>query len=370
MVVVQFVISVSLIAGTFLIYRQLDYINNKNLRIDNKDLAVIALRDRTMMQNYKTLKAEMQNLPGILDVTGSSAYLGNFQQRRGFFPEGGTADNMILMLHLQTDYNYLEVLKAKFLQGRNFFENSIADSNAIIINRAYWEKLGWENPLEKNIYIPGADDNHYPLKIVGVIENFNYASLHEEVKPLIVMNEPGRINYLSIKIKPENQKEVLGLIASKWEEFYPAYPFEYFMQQSKYEEMYSSESDMSRLFIYFTMLAVFIAALGLFGLSSFTAEQRTKEIGIRKVLGSSVSQILSLLSKEFSRLVIVAIIIAVPLSWFGMDKWLQKFAYQTGISWWIFVVSGVLAILISYLTILFQALKASRTNPVEALKYE
>ncbi len=142
------------------------------------------------------------------------------------------------------------------------------------------------------------------------------------------------------------------------------------MQQTKYEEMYTSESNMSRLFVYFSMLAVFIAALGLFGLSSFTAEQRTKEIGIRKVLGSSVSQILSLLSKEFSRLVIIAIVIAVPLSWFGMDKWLQEFAYQTGISWWIFAVSGILAILISYLTILFQALKASRTNPVEALKYE
>jgi len=370
MVVLQFVISVSLIAGTFLIYRQLDYINNKDLGIENKDLAVIALRDRSMMQNYKTLKAEMQNLPGVLNVTGSSAYLGNFQQRRGFFPEGGTDDNMILMLYLQTDQSYLEVLNAKFLQGRNFFDNSIVDSNAIIINRAYLDKLGWENALEKNIYIPGGDDNHYPLKIIGVVENFNYASLHEEVKPLIIMNDPSRINYLSVKISAENQKQVLDLIGNKWEEFYPAYPFEYFMQQSKYEEMYTSESNMSRLFIYFSLLAIFIAALGLFGLSSFTAEQRTKEIGIRKVLGSSTSQVLGLLSKEFSRLVIIAIVIAVPLSWFGMDKWLQEFAYQTGISWWIFVVSGVLAILTSYLTIIFQALKASRTNPVEALKYE
>ena len=312
----------------------------------------------------------MQNLPGVLDVTGSSAYLGNFEQRRGFFPEGGTDDNMMLMLYLQADQSYLEVMEAKFLAGRNFFDNSIADSNAIIINQAYLDILGWDNPLEKNIYIPGGDDNDYPLKIVGLIENFNYSSLHEEVKPLIVMNDPSRINYLSVKIKPENQKQVLDLIAAKWEEFYPAYPFEYFMQQAKYEEMYTSESNMSRLFVYFSMLAVFIAALGLFGLSSFTAEQRTKEIGIRKVLGSSVSQILRLLSKEFSRLVIIAIVIAVPLSWFGMDKWLQEFAYQTGISWWIFLISGVLAIFISYLTIIFQALKASRSNPVEALKYE
>ncbi len=211
MVVVQFVISVSLIAGTFLIYRQLDYINNKDLGVDNRDLAVIALRDRIMTQNYKTLKAEMQNLPGVLDVTGSSAYLGNFEQRRGFFPEGGTDDNMMLMLYLQTDQNYLEVMDAKIIKGRNFFENSIADSNAIIINQAYLDILGWDDPLEKNIYIPGGNDNDYPLKIVGLIENFNYASLHEEVKPLIIMNDPSRINYLSVKINPENQKQVLGI---------------------------------------------------------------------------------------------------------------------------------------------------------------
>jgi len=370
MVVVQFIISVFLIAGTLLIYRQISYINNKDLGIDNKNLAVIALRNRSMTQNYSSLKAEMENLPGVLEVTGSSSYLGNFQQRRGFYPEGGTVDNMILMLHLQTDPNYLEVLNAHFLQGRNFFENSKADSNAIIINKAYLEELGWNDPLGKNIYIPGEGDVGYPLKIIGVIDNFNFASLHEDVMPLIIMNQPERIRYLSIKINPEDKKQVLSLISSKWEELFPEYPFEYFMQQTKYEEMYSSEVNMSRLFVYFTILAIFIAALGLFGLSSFTTEQRTREIGIRKVLGSTTSEILVLLSKEFARLVIIAIIIAIPVSWFGMDKWLQSFAFQTNISWWIFAISGIMAILIAYLTIIFQALKASRTNPVKALKYE
>jgi putative ABC transport system permease protein len=371
MVITQFIISIFLIAGTMLIYRQLNYINKKDLGIDNKNLVVVSLRNSSMTNNYESLKGEMKNLPGVIDVTGSSSYLGNFQQRRGFYPQGGDIDDMILMLHMQADPNYLEVFDANIVLGRNFFENSIADSNAIVINKAYQKKLGWEDPLGKLIFIPGNEgEEGYPLKIVGVVEDFNYASLHEEVMPLIIMNQPERINYLSIKINPEDKKQVLGLISAKWESLYPEYPFEYFMQQTKYEEMYTSEVNMSRLFVYFTFLAIFIAALGLFGLSSFTTEQRTREIGIRKVLGSTVPEILILLSKEFSRLVIIAIVIAIPVSWFGMDKWLQSFAFQTNISWWIFAVSGLLAILIAYLTIIFQALKASRTNPMDALKYE
>ncbi len=372
MVITQFIISIFLIAGTLLIYRQLNYINNKDLGIDNKNLVVVSLRNSAMTKNYMSLKAEMKNLPGVIDVTGSSSYLGNFQQRRGFYPEGGDIDDMILMLHMQADPNYLDVFDANISTGRNFFENSIADSNAIIINKAYQKELGWDDPVGKLIYIPGGVEGEegFPLKIVGVVEDFNFASLHEEVMPLIIMNQPERINYLSIKINPEDKKQVLGLISAKWESLYPEYPFEYFMQQTKYEEMYTSEVNMSRLFVYFTFLAIFIAALGLFGLSSFTTEQRTREIGIRKVLGSSISEILILLSKEFSRLVIIAIVIAIPISWFGMDKWLQSFAFQTNISWWIFVVSGILAILIAYLTIIFQAIKASRTSPVDALKYE
>lgn len=372
MVITQFIISIFLIAGTLLIYQQLDFINDKDLGIDNKNLVVVSLRNSNMTKNYSSLKAEMKNLPGVIDVTGSSSYLGNFQQRRGFYPEGGDIDDMILMLHMQADPNYIEVFDANISLGRNFFENSIADSNAIIINKAYQKELGWEDPVGKMIYIPGGIEGEegFPLKIVGVVEDFNFASLHEEVMPLVIMNQPERINYLSIKINPEDKKQVLGLISAKWESLYPEYPFEYFMQQTKYEEMYTSEVNMSRLFVYFTFLAIFIAALGLFGLSSFTAEQRTREIGIRKVLGSTVPEILMLLSKEFSRLVIIAIVIAIPVSWFGMDKWLQSFAFQTNISWWIFAVSGFLAILIAYSTIIFQAIKASRTNPVDALKYE
>ena len=371
MVVSQFIISIFFVASTLLIYRQLDYMNNKDLGVDNKNLVIVTLRNQSMTSNDNSLKAEIQNLPGVVDVTGSSSYLGNFQQRRGFYPEGGDMDDMILMLYIQADPNYLEVFDARFLKGRNFFENSIADSNAIVINKAYQSELEWEDPLGKHIYIPGNEaEDAYPLKIIGVVEDFNFASLHEEVMPLIIMNQPERIRYLAIKIVPEDKQKVLELISAKWDKLYPEYPFEYFMQQTKYEEMYAPEVNMSRLFVYFTFLAIFIATLGLFGLSSFTTEQRTREIGIRRVLGSSTSEILILLSKEFAKLVIVALVIAIPVSWFGMDKWLQNFAFQTNISWWIFAVSGLLAGLIAYATILVQAVKASATNPIDALKYE
>ncbi len=371
MVIIQFIISVFLVASTLLIFRQLKYISDKDLGIDNKNLVIIALRSSSMTTNYNSLKAEMKNLPGVLDVTGSSSYLGNFQQRRGFYPEGGSDDDMILLLNIQTDPNYLNVFNVRFLKGRNFFENSIADSNAIVINKAYQDKLCWQDPLGKLIFIPGNEgEEGYPLKIVGVVEDFNFASLHEKVMPLIIMNQPKRIRYLAIKINPENQQQVLEVISSKWEALYPDYPFEYFMQQTKYEEMYKAEVNMSRLFIYFTILAIFIAALGLFGLSSFTAEQRTREIGIRKVLGSSIPEILILLSKESARMVVIAIVIAIPLSWFGMDKWMQNFAFRTNVAWWIFAVSGIIAIIIAYAAILFQAIKASRKNPVDSLKYE
>ena len=294
-----------------------------------------------------------------------------FSKDRGFYPEGGDNDDMILLLNIQTDPNFLKVFNAHLLQGRNFFENSMNDSNAIIINKAYQDQLGWNDPLNKQIFIPGdKGEKAYPLKIVGVVDNFNFASLHADVMPLIIMNQPERIRYLAIKITPENQQEVIQSISSKWKVLYPDFPFEYFMQQTKYEELYTKEVNMSRLFVYFTILATLIAALGLYGLSSFIAEQRTKEIGIRKVLGSPISQILILLSKEFARLTVIAIILAFPLSWYGMDKWLENFAFQTNIPWWIFALSGLMAILITYLATVFQAIKASRTNPVEALKFE
>ncbi|MCF8369714.1 MAG: ABC transporter permease [Bacteroidales bacterium] len=371
MVVIQFMISVFLISGTLLIYQQLNYINKKDLGIDQNDIVVISLRDSKMLENYSTLKAELANIPGVYNLTGASSYLGNFQQRRGFYPEGKGLDDMVLTLNLQADANYLNLFNGKFSSGRNFFENSIADSNAVVINQAYADQLGWEEPVGKHIYIPGASEKEStPLRIVGVIENFIFASLHQEVKPLIIMNDPSMIRYLSLKIKPEKQLETIQLISSKWEALFPGFPFEYFMQQSKYDEMYKKEVNMGQLFIYFSLLALFIAVLGLLGLASYSTQQRTKEIGVRKVLGSTTSEILMVLTKDFSKWVVLAIILTSPIAYFAMDRWLGNFAFHTKITPGIFIISGLLAFLVANITILAQAIKASNTNPVDSLKYE
>jgi len=371
LVVIQFMISVFLLAGTFLINQQLIYIQNKDLGIDQKNIVVISLRNKNMIDNYNSLKAEMSNLPGVLNVTGSSAYLGQFQQRRGFFEEGKGLKDMVLTLYVQVDQNYLDFSRTELIQGRNFFENSIADSNAIIINQADLEQLGWQEPVGKYIFIPGqTKDESIPLRVVGVVKNFNFASLHQDIKPLIVMNSPERIRYLSLKIDPENMDEIIGLISAKWEMLFPGFPFEYFMQQSIYNEMYRQEVNMGSLFGYFSVLALFIAILGLLGLSSYSVEQRTREIGIRKVLGSSVKEILILLTKDFSKWVILAIVIAIPITYFAMDSWLSHFAFHTDISWRVFLMSGIIAFTIAYIIILFQAMKVSRANPVDSLQYE
>jgi putative ABC transport system permease protein len=370
-VVIQFVISIFLITATLLIHRQLNFLSNKDLGVDIHDVVVIPLRNSQMISRYQTLKGEIKNIPGVMDVTGSSAYLGNLQQRRGFYPEGGTINDMVLTLNIQVDNNYIDVFSPTLLAGRSFFENSIADSNAIIINQAYKNYLGWDDPIGKSLFIPGdSDANAYALKIVGVVDDFHYASLHEEVKPLIIMNNTGNSRYMVVKINASDQKSVMNALSTRWEALNPDYPFEYFMQQSIYDKMYYKEVNMGKMFLSFSILAMFIASLGLFALASFTAIRRTREIGIRKVLGCSVGGILGMVTFDFIKLIFLAILIAIPITWILLEKWLQGFAFRTSVDGWIFLISSFTAILIGCITVFLHALKAAQTNPVLALKYE
>lgn len=371
LVVAQFIIAVFLLSCTFLINRQLKYLQKRDLGIDQNNIAVISLRDRRMVEDYSTLKAELKAVSGVIDVTGSSAYLGNFQQRRGFYKQGEDIKDMVLTLYNQVDPDYLDFYGADLILGRSFFENSQADSNAIVINQAYLEQLGWENPLGKTIFIPGnSPEESTPLRIVGVVQNFNYASLHDEVKPLILMNAPKSARYLSLRMNPQYSDETLRLIAAKWELLYPAYPFEYFIQQSVYDEMYKGEVNMRSLFGYFSLIGLFIAILGLLGLSSYSTALRTREIGIRKVLGSSVKEILTLITLDFSKWIMLAVLISIPVAYFSMDRWLSHFAFHTRITPELFILPGFIVFLVAFITILLQAYRASNVNPVESLHYE
>ena len=371
MVIIQFTISIILICSTIVIYKQLSFIKSKDIGLNKDDLIVIPMRGRDIITKYQTIKSELSNLSGVKDATASSSYLGNFGQRRGYYAEGTLRRNTFMILNLQVDQNYLNVMEINLLSGRNFYKDSELDSNAVIINKALKDHLGWKDAIGKSIYI-AADTvtNDYQLKVIGVMDNFNYASLHEEIKPFLMNLQENRLRYIYIKISHSNQNEILKRIETKWNELNPSTPFDYFFQESKFGELYSSEQKMGNLFIYFSILAIFIALLGLFGLSLFSINQRVKEIGIRKVLGSSVFEVIRLLSFSFLKLVLLSSIIAIPIAWFAMNKWLQNFAFSTQLNWWIFAVSALIAVIISLTTVILQSYFSAIKNPVDSLRYE
>jgi len=372
MVVLQFVISVFLIFSTLAIYRQLQFLQTKDIGINKEDVIIVPIRGGELMAKYETMQDELRLIPGVKDVSASSNYLGSFEQRRGYYPEGTTRKGSWMMNNVQVDYNYLDMMNTKLLMGRSFNPNRKLDSNAIIINESLMNKLEWEDPLGRFIYLPvgetAAEDT--PLKIVGVVKDFNFASLHDPVEPLLIQLNPARFRYLDIKIDQRNVQGILGMIESKWQEFTADQPFDYFFQDTRFDSFYVAETQMTNLFIYFSVLALFIAAIGLFGLALYTTERRTREIGIRKVFGGSIQQILKLLTREFIRWVVIANLIAWPLAWYFMHTWLQNFAYQTNIAWWIFALSAIFSLMIALITVSWQSIRATLQNPVESLRYQ
>jgi len=371
MVTLQFIITIFLIACTLVIFKQMDFTRKKELGVNIDNMIVAPMRSRQMFESFSSQKAELMQVSGVEEITAFSAYVGNFQQRRGYYAEGELSDNMWMIRNIQVDYNWMDVFDIDVVEGRDFSPTVKADSAAIIVNKALVKEVGWLDPIGKTISLPGPNLTDGPqFKVIGVTDDFNYASLHETVKPLIIHIDPDRVRYLGIKYDPSASSAVLARLTEKWEELNPGYPFDYFFLQDKFKQLYYSEKQMAGVFSNFTYLAIIIACLGLFGLVSFITEKRTKEIGIRKVLGSSVNDIIMLFNKNFFILVIIASAISIPLAWYAMNRWLQNFAYHTKIDWWIFVVSILAAIAISVITVTIQTYKSASKNPVEAIKYE
>ncbi len=369
MVILQFIISVFLICSTIVVYRQLTFMESKDIGINKSNLITISMREAKVRENYETIKAEFSNISGVNAVTSSSRALGYFNQRMGFLPEGGLPTDSRMILFLEVDPNYLNIMKTKMMMGRNFHENSQTDSSSIIINNSLRNDLGWDNPLGKHMIISDADAGEIKLKIIGVVNDFNYASLHEDIKPMIIFTRPSNY-YISVRYNPLNKVQIIKKLEEKWSEMYPSIPFDYFIQEERLNELYRSENTMGDLFVYFTFLAIFIAILGLFGLTTHNAEQRTKEVGIRKVMGGSITKIVRLLTSEFAILVIISNVIAWPLAYYFSYDWLQNFSYRTDIKWWIFPLSGILSLGISTIIVGIKAYQSASKNPVDALKYE
>lgn len=372
LVVFQFTISIMLIIGTLVIYNQLSYIRNKDIGFNRSQVLVIQNTDALKGQ-AATFRNELLQISGVQNATLSGFLPVNYNRSNDALFTSTSFDEKTAMSTQiwGVDENYIPALDMKLLDGRNFSPDFGTDSTGIIINEAAAKFLATKDLLNKKLYriedIETKKINEY--HIIGVIKNFNFSSLRDVITPLglILENEPGNI---SVRINTANVSAVIDRIKNKWQTMASGQPFEYSFMDDQFNNLYASEQKTGRIFIAFAVLAIVIACLGLFGLVTYAAEQRTKEIGIRKVLGANVPNIVAMISKDFLKLVFIAFLFAFPIAWWAMNKWLQDFAYRVNIGWWIFFAAGALAIMIALVTVSFQAIKAAVANPVKSLRTE
>jgi len=373
LVVFQFFISICLIIGTLVIYNQLKYIQSKDLGY-NRDQVLIVQNVYNIGKQTKLFKKEVEKLPDVLNVTltGFLPTEGNNNSTTLFEDHTMDSKKALSSQIWSVDENYLPTLGMKILAGRNFSNQMATDSSAVIINETAAKKLGFADPINKQLYMPM--DNMAkiikPVHIIGVVKDFNFHSLRDNITPVVLQYQDDW-GALAVKVKTANVSALLARVKDKWNELAPGQEFQYSFMDADFKAAYDTEQRIGAIFITFTSLAIIIACLGLFGLAAYAAEQRTKEIGIRKVLGATVSTIVAMLSKDFIKLVLIAIALASPLAWWAMQKlFLQSFAYRQDIQWWVFAASGGGAIIIAFITVSYQSIKAALSNPVNSLRSE
>ncbi|HVX48700.1 MAG TPA: ABC transporter permease [Chitinophagaceae bacterium] len=372
LVVFQFMASIALMIGTIVIYRQLHYIQTINIGF-NKDQVLIIDNAYTLGNNVDAFKQDVLKMAGVktgtlsgyLPVSSSSRSDNVFSSS----PEMNTK-NGLDMQNWRVDYDYINTFGMQLAKGRNFSREYGSDSSAVILNETAAQVFNFKDPIGQKIYRPGDNPSHpIAYTVIGVVKNFNFESLKQNVGPLglFLSHNTG---LASFKVTAANAQDIVKNVERTWKTMAPGLPFSYRFLDDSFNDMYSAEQRIGTIVLIFSVLAIVIACLGLFGLSTYIAEQRTKEIGIRKVLGASVSSIVQLLSKDFMLLVLVAFVIAAPVAWWGMNKWLADFAYRTAVDWWIFALAAVLALGIALATMSFQAIRAALMNPVKSLRTE
>ncbi len=372
LVVLQFSISIFLMIVTFVISRQLHFVQNKNLGFESEQVLYLPMKGN-MSQNYEAIKNEILRDKNILNVAATSGMLVDMlSSYDGFDWEGKTPDKRLSMVLGSVDHDYIQTLKMEMAEGRSFSREYPSDvTSGFIVNESAVKAMGIKSPISKQFTFEEREAWREGT-IIGVVKDFHFQSLHSLIEPFVMIIAPDRFNYLCLRIKADyaDLSETLDFLETTWKKFAPGYPFEYTFLDEEFEGMYRSEQQTRKIFSNFTFLAIFISCLGLFGLASFTIERRTKEIGIRNVLGASVFGIVRLLSKEFIILVAISNLIAWPLAYYGSKQWLQNFAYHIDLSWPFFAISGLLTLLIAIMVVSFQSLKVAFTNPVESLRYE
>jgi len=362
-VVLQYTVSIAMIICSVFLYKQLSYIRHNDRGYDKNNILLVPMKTENIYQRHELLKAEFWNISAIEHIAACYDYPGSGYTSNGYVPEGH--EETMLTTVLYTDEDFVPLLGLKMMAGRNFSKLMETDKSKYLVNETYIRQIGWKDPLGKTIERNGKHE------VIGVVSDFNFATLHEPIAPLIIsLEREGRFHYFMIRVKEGQANDVIEQLGTKWEQIVPEIPFEYSYLEDMDQTGYLKEKRQATLILLFTVLAILISFMGLFALTSYETVRQTKNIGIRKVNGASAFEILVLLLGRFTRWVLISILLACPFAFYAINRWLQNFAYKTNLSWWVFIVAGVAAILISILTVSWQTLKAAMRNPVDALYYE
>jgi putative ABC transport system permease protein len=371
LVIVQFSMSVILIIGTIVVFNQLHYMKNRRLGFHKELVVVIPVSDDSTLESLRPVKDEIKGHRGVLNVAASSHVPGQTTFVNPYVPEGFSLDQMQYMGELYIDHDFIPTMGIEMAAGRNFSANLQTDiQESVVINEAAAKKFGWDDPIRKTIQKLTGSSQLAKYNVIGVTKDFHVESLRKQIIPLFIRYTTHIYNSLIVRISSENIPQTLSFLQNKMAQIDPNRPFEYSFLDDSFDSQYRAEERLSSLFSYFSLLAIFIACLGLFGLASFTAEQRTKEIGVRKALGASVSGIVVLLSKEFFKWILISNIIAWPVAYYLLHRWLQGFAYRANLTLVVFIFAAVLSFVVALVTVGFQAIRAAMSNPSESLRYE
>jgi putative ABC transport system permease protein len=361
LVVLQFVASTTLIVGTIVLSAQMKYMREMNPGYDREQVLVCQMRN--MSSHFAAVKTELERQPSILGVSGASDNIMNFSGSANGFAEweGKTMEGMSIHSQLRVDTSFVRVMRLNLIDGTNFTSN--IPYAQYILNEAAVKALGITDPVGKWV-------ETRERRIVGVVKDFHFESLHKEIRPMVMFYDPRYIGTLYVRTNAGQAQQAIAAVEKSWKEYHPENAFVYSFLDDTFDRMYKSDIQTNQLFGTFSIIAIIISCLGLFGLVVFSAELKTKEIGIRKVLGASITNIVQLLSHEFLILVGIAILIAFPLAYYWLDSMLKDFAYRISLSWWMFAAAVLITIVLTLLTVGLQAVKAAMKNPVEAIKTE
>ena len=368
LIVVQFIISITLIICTLFLIKQLDFIKNSDSGYNKENIYYVKITPE-IKEKIEIFKQRIEQNPNILDYSLSSSLAGNTYYMEGVESMYRGEKKDVLYDGLIVDANFMNMMNYEFISGRSFSENNLSDIGNVIINEAAMKKYEWDDPLDAQI-LRDSDSTGY---VIGVVKNFYSKSLHKEIKPVVLFNNPKEANFINLKLssgKKQTQTEIKNFIKELCEEISPNFPPEYGLLEDNLQGLYSEEKKYEKILIYFSILAILISCLGVFGMASFMTEKRTKEIGIRKVLGSNIFSIIQLLSKQYMIWIFISFIISCPIAYYFMNKWLQNFAYHINLSWWIFGVSLIIAIIITLFTVIYKVYNTARKNPADSLRYE